>query len=318
MSKLTNNTSFLQDILNTINNLPEAGGGTELPELTNEGSASDLLSGKQLIDSEGNVVTGTIETKTVSNLSASGATVTVPAGYYSVQATKSVGTTSLNTPSVSIDTNGKITASITQSAGYISAGTKSATKQLSTQAAKTITPSTSAQTVLEKNVYTNGTITVSAIPSKYVDVSGTTATLSDVLSGKTFGAKGSVNTGTIQTFDGSYECSGESTGGGTGVNTCTVVFEELSADYLVSRYIDGSVVITDITGNGEALTFTDVICGSPIVCTSAVKQLRYENTTFVRWNSDSNRGHFIAPSDPNVITTVWYSDDVLEDEIPDQ
>ena len=34
--------------------------GTELPELTNEGSAADLLAGKQLIDSDGNVIEGTM------------------------------------------------------------------------------------------------------------------------------------------------------------------------------------------------------------------------------------------------------------------
>lgn len=33
--------------------------GVELPELTNEGTASDLLSGKQLINGEGNIVEGT-------------------------------------------------------------------------------------------------------------------------------------------------------------------------------------------------------------------------------------------------------------------
>lgn len=59
MSNLTNNTASLQSILNTVNTLPDATGGIELPELTNEGSASELFSGKELIDSEGNVVTGT-------------------------------------------------------------------------------------------------------------------------------------------------------------------------------------------------------------------------------------------------------------------
>ena len=35
--------------------------GVELPELTDEGSANDLVKGKQLIDQEGKVVTGTVE-----------------------------------------------------------------------------------------------------------------------------------------------------------------------------------------------------------------------------------------------------------------
>jgi hypothetical protein len=58
-SNLQANNIDLQAILNSINELPEAGSGVALPELTNEGTASDLLSGKQLIDQEGNVVTGT-------------------------------------------------------------------------------------------------------------------------------------------------------------------------------------------------------------------------------------------------------------------
>ena len=58
---LLNNTTNLQSLLEQVNALPEAGGGgTTLPNLSNEGTASDLLSGKQLINSNGNVVTGTI------------------------------------------------------------------------------------------------------------------------------------------------------------------------------------------------------------------------------------------------------------------
>ena len=103
---------------------------------------------------------GTIATKTSSDLTASGATVTVPAGYYASQASKSVATATQATPSISIDSNGLITASTTQSAGYVSSGTKSATKQLTTQTAKTMIPSTSSQTAVSSGVYTTGTVTV--------------------------------------------------------------------------------------------------------------------------------------------------------------
>ena len=47
------------------------------------------------------------------------------------------------TPTITVDAAGKITASATQAAGVVAAGTKSATKQLTVQAAKTVTPSTS-------------------------------------------------------------------------------------------------------------------------------------------------------------------------------
>lgn len=150
-----------------------SGDGVTLPAINNPASASDILSGKQAIDGFGNVLTGSIPTKISSDLTASGATVTVPSGYYASQATKSVATATQASPSISIDSAGKITASATQTAGYVSAGTKTGTKQLTTQAAKTITPSKSSQTAVAKNVYTTGAVTVAAIPSTYVQPSYT-------------------------------------------------------------------------------------------------------------------------------------------------
>jgi hypothetical protein len=64
------------------------------------------------------------------------------------------------TPSVSVDSAGLITATATQTAGYVSAGTKSGTKQLTVQAAKTVTPTTSNQTAVASGRYTTGAITV--------------------------------------------------------------------------------------------------------------------------------------------------------------
>lgn len=64
------------------------------------------------------------------------------------------------TPSIAVTTGGLITASATQTAGYVASGTKSATKQLSTQAAKTVTPGTSNQTAVASGRYTTGAITV--------------------------------------------------------------------------------------------------------------------------------------------------------------
>lgn len=85
-SNLKTNTASLQELLNAVNNLPEASNGVELPELTNEGSAENLLSGKQLIDGEGKKVTGTMPnngtvTQTFDGLNTS--SVTIPAGYTS-------------------------------------------------------------------------------------------------------------------------------------------------------------------------------------------------------------------------------------------
>lgn len=77
------------------------------------------------------------------------------------------------TPSITVSSAGLITASATQEAGIVPAGTKSTTKQLSTQAAKTVTPTRSSQTAVASGKYTTGAVKVAAIPSTYVQPSGT-------------------------------------------------------------------------------------------------------------------------------------------------
>ena len=100
---------------------------------------------------------------------ASGAVVTIPEGYYSEQTSKSVAIATQATPSISVNsTTGVITATSTQIAGYVTSGTKSATEQLTTQAAKTVTPTESEQTAVAANVYTTGVVKVGAISSTYV------------------------------------------------------------------------------------------------------------------------------------------------------
>lgn len=140
--------------------------GTTLIDLTGDDvTAASVLSGKKFHLPSGAASTGTIATKTSSNLTASGATVTVPAGYYASQVTKSVATGSATAPSsisgtsatVSTGTNTLTltkTVSVTPSvsAGYVSSGTAgnssvSLTASVTTKAAATITPTTSNQTI---------------------------------------------------------------------------------------------------------------------------------------------------------------------------
>lgn len=120
--------------------------------------ANDILSGKTAYVNGGKV-TGNIATKTSSNLSVSGATVTVPSGYYASDTSKSVSTVTQATPSISVNSSGLITASATQSEGYVSSGTKSATKQLTTKGATTFTPTTSNQTIAS-GTYLTGAQTI--------------------------------------------------------------------------------------------------------------------------------------------------------------
>lgn len=82
-----------------------------------------------------------LTTKSSSDMTVSGRTVTAPAGFYPSNASKSVPAAAQATPSVSIDTDGLITATATQAAGYVSAGTKSGTLQLTKRTSADLTES---------------------------------------------------------------------------------------------------------------------------------------------------------------------------------
>ena len=182
--------------------------------LTNEGNcisydtydadtvASSVPSGNIFYNSTGRVV-GTAPSRTSSDLTVSGATVTAPSGFYSANATKTVASGSATTPattitanpSISVSSSGLITATAsatqsitpTVSAGYVSSGTSgtvtvsgSNTSQLTTQAGSTITPTESVQTAVASGKYTTGDVKIGAISSTYVG-SGITQNDSDDL-----------------------------------------------------------------------------------------------------------------------------------------
>ena len=120
---------------------------------------------------------GTASENDSSDLTVSGATVTVPAGYYASQASKAVASGSVSAPtsisgtsaSVSTGTNTlTLTKSVSVtpvvSAGYVSSGTTTAssvslTASVTTKAAATITPSTSNQTIAS-GTYLTGAQTI--------------------------------------------------------------------------------------------------------------------------------------------------------------
>lgn len=56
--------------------------GEKLPTLTNPGSAADLLAGKQLIDADGNILTGTMPTQGAQTITPGTAAKTIAAGRY--------------------------------------------------------------------------------------------------------------------------------------------------------------------------------------------------------------------------------------------
>ena len=168
-------------------NIPLASGQGEAlfidPSDSTLTSGSQLLSGVVSYDSEGVKITGTIESKSSSDLTASGATVTVPAGNYASQATKSVASGSVTAPgsisgsgaSVTTGTNTitlsksvSVTPNVT-TPGYISSGTAgnsavSLTASVTTRAAASLQPSTSAVTI-PAGTYLTGAQTIPAEPN---------------------------------------------------------------------------------------------------------------------------------------------------------
>ena len=146
-------------------------------------SDATLAGGTQMLDgvtayANGTKVTGSIPSKSGSDLTVSGATVTVPAGNYASQATKSVASGSATAPAsisgtsatVSTGTNTitlskTISVTPTVSAGYVSAGTAgnssvSLTASVTTKGAATITPGTTAQEIAA-GTYITGKQTIS-------------------------------------------------------------------------------------------------------------------------------------------------------------
>lgn len=94
-------------------------------------SSSVILSGYSAYDNAGNLIAGNIPTKTSADMTVSGATVTAPSGYYASAQSKTVASGTEGTPTATKGTVSShsisVTPKVTNTAGYISGGTKTGT-----------------------------------------------------------------------------------------------------------------------------------------------------------------------------------------------
>lgn len=133
-SEIQDNNVDLQEILAAVNALPNASGGGITPSGT-----------KQIVEN------GTYD---VTNYATAEVNVPQP---------EMPETVAQATPEITVSSSGKITATSTQTAGYVEGGTKTATKQLTTKGATTVTPSSVVQTVVSAGTFVTGDIKVAAV-----------------------------------------------------------------------------------------------------------------------------------------------------------
>lgn len=198
------------------------------------------------------------------------------------------------TPSITVSSSGLITASATQSAGYVASGTKSATKQLTTQATKTITPSTSQQTAVASGRYTTGAVIVKGDANLKAE---------NIKSGVSiFGVSGS------------YDGSGGGSGSGGSVETCTVNIT-MSSGYNVNgygaiQYENGTYSATwkesNYDGKPFPVTLTNVVCNSLLhVHFYAVMPASKVTGNCICLNSGSSQDlYFLLSADPNETISI--------------
>lgn len=223
----------------------EKGGTTARPYLVGNLEAA--------IDSIPAAADPKLQTKTVTPTT-SAQNVTPDSGYdgLSKVTVNAMPTATQATPSITVSSAGLITAKSTQSAGYVASGTKQATKQLTTQAAQTITPGTSNKTIASGR-YLTGTQTIKGDANLKAE---------NIKSGVSiFGVSGS------------YQGSGGSSGGGCGVKTCNITFDWRGGNmYQVNAIVlNGDTTKLEqvgyYTGNPltSPITFENVVCGSSLI-----------------------------------------------------
>lgn len=138
---------------------------TESSQTVTPDTGYDGLSSVQIDGVSSTYVGSGITRRSSTDLTASGATVTVPAGYYSAEASKAVASGTAGTPTATKGTVSNhsvtVTPSVTNTSGYISGGTKNGTA---------VTVSASELVSGSQTIGENGTVNVTNLASVTVAI----------------------------------------------------------------------------------------------------------------------------------------------------
>lgn len=259
--EIAEQTALLEQIVAALDGKGAGSGGTQLPTLTNEGTSEELFKDKQLINGNGEVVTGSftideelteqdilieqINTALRGKLAGGdGADVSVvtatPAdvleGKVFVDANKetqigTIPTIKLNIPTIEIDSNGLIQAQIAQdTSGYLHSDLLVNYKQLPTQSATTIVPTAVDKISSMAGTYTTGNITVKG------DANLVAGNIKDGVS--IFGVTGT------------YQGGGGSDSGN--IETCAGVLAfDAPPDTIVISYVNANMELTELSSSSE-------------------------------------------------------------------
>jgi hypothetical protein len=197
-------------------------GTTNMDVTSTTATADKILTGYGCVGADGVWVDGSYVAptpKTASDVTVSGATVTVPAGAYSSQVQKSVATGSAGTPTASKGTVSNhaisVTPSVTNTTGYITGGTKTGTA-VSVSASELVSGTYTVDSSGTKDVTNYASASVSAgtagTPSASKGtVSNHSVSVTPSVTNTTGWITGSTKTGTAVTVSASELVSGSET-----------------------------------------------------------------------------------------------------------
>lgn len=263
------------EMATAITNIPTGGGEPTLqtksvsytPTETAQSETVTADSGYDGLDSV-NVSVGAISSTYVgtgitrrssSDLTASGATVTVPSGYYSAQASKSVASGTAGTPTASKGTVSNhavtVTPSVTNTTGYITGSTKTGTG-VSVSASELVSGTYSVTSSGTKDVtnYASASVpsgTAGTPTATKGTVSNHAVSVTPSVTNTTGFITGSTKTGTAVTVSASELVSGSQTLTSNGTTNVTNLASVTVAVPFVTYYTGSSTPSSSLGQNGD-------------------------------------------------------------------